>query len=68
MEVVKRLAVLPAVAHQLGDPAGADTALANGVCGVAGTESPVHLAAMAFVVIADHHREVPVPAELGNVC
>ena len=66
VDVVKRLAVTPAGAHQLDDPAGAHPALSYGVCGVAGTEGPAHLAAMTSIDIADHYREVPVPAELGN--
>ena len=66
MDLVKRLAVRPAGAHQLDDPTGASPALKDGVCGIAGTEGPAHLAAMAGVVIADHNREVPMAAELGN--
>jgi hypothetical protein len=66
VDLVKRLAVTPADAHQLDDPAGASPALTDGVCGIAGTECPAHLAAMAVVVIADHNREVPMAAELGN--
>lgn len=66
MDLVKRLAVTPASAHQLDDPAGASPALTDGVCGIAGTEGATHLAAIAVVVIVDHHREVPMAAELGN--
>lgn len=66
MHVVKRLAVTPACAHQLDDPAGSSPALSDSACGIAGTESPAHLAAMTGLEIADHHREVPVSAELGD--
>lgn len=66
VNVVKRLAVTPAGADQLDDPAGLRPALTSGVSGIAGTQHPVHLAAMAVVGIADHHREVPVAAELGG--
>ena len=66
MEVVKRLAVTPAGAHQLDDPAGTCPALPNGGGGIAGTESPAHLPAMAGLEIADHNRKVPVSAELGD--
>ena len=66
MHVVKRLAVTPAGTHQLDDPAGASPALTDGACGIAGTESPAHLAAVAGLEIADHHRKVPVSAELGD--
>ena len=66
VDVVKRLAVTPASAHQLDNPAGASPAFTNGICGIAGTQRPAHLAAMSIVVIADHHREVPVSTELGN--
>jgi hypothetical protein len=66
VDVVKRLAVAPAGAHQLDDPAGSSPALTNGVSGIAGTESPAHLAAMAGLEIADLNREMPMAAELGN--
>ncbi|MBD2551542.1 hypothetical protein H6G65_18585 [Microcystis elabens FACHB-917] len=66
MDVVKRLAVTPASAHQFDQPDGASPALTDGVCGIAGTEASAHLAAMAVVVIAYHHRQVPVAAEPGN--
>jgi len=66
VDVVKRLALTPAGAHQLDDPAGAHPALSNGVSGIAGTQRPAHTAAMAVVGIADLNREVPVPAELGK--
>ena len=66
VHVVKRLAVTPACAHQLDDPAGSSPALSDGACGIAGTESPAHLAAMTGLEIADHHREVPVATELGD--
>jgi hypothetical protein len=56
VDEVKRLAVTPAGAHRLDNPADVHRALSNGVCGVAGTEGPVHMAAMTCVVIADHHR------------
>ena len=66
MQVIKRLAITPAAAHQLDDPAGASPSLSDGACGIAGSESPAHLAAMAVVGIADHHRELPMAAELGD--
>ena len=66
MHVVKRLAVTPAGTYQLDDPAGASPALTDGACGIAGTESPAHLAAVAGLEIADQHRKVPVSAELGD--
>lgn len=66
MDVVKRLAIAPAGAHQLDDPAGAHPALTNGLNGVAGSESPAHPAAMAGLDIAYHYRKVPVAAELGD--
>jgi hypothetical protein len=66
VDVVKRLAVTPTGAHQLDDPAGTSPALPDGVCGIAGTERPPDLAAMAGLEMADHDREVPVSAELGH--
>jgi hypothetical protein len=66
VDVVKRLTVTPAGAHQLDNPAGAHPALSNGVSGIACTLRPAHLAAVPVVGIADQHREVPVPAELGH--
>ena len=66
VHVVKRLAVTPAGAHQLDDPAGSSPALTNGVSGIAGTQRPAHLAAMAGLEIADLNREVPVATELGG--
>lgn len=66
MEVVKRLAVTPAGTHQLDDPAGTRPALTDGVCGIAGSEFPAHLAAMAGLVIADLNREMPVATELRD--
>ena len=66
VNVVKRLAVTPAGAHQLDDPAGSSPALTDGACGIAGTESPAHPAAMAGLDIADLNRKVPVAAELGD--
>jgi len=66
VHVVKQLAVTPAGAHQLDDPAGSSPALTDGACGIAGPERPAHLAAMPGLEIADHHREVPVSAELGD--
>ena len=66
VHVVKRLAVTPAGAHQLDDPAGTRPALTDGVCGIAGTEGTAHLAAMAGLEIADLNRKVPVAAELGG--
>ena len=56
VDVVKRLAVTPAGAHQLDDPAGAHPALSNGISGMAGTQRPAHLAAMAVVGIDDLNR------------
>ena len=44
VHVVKRLAVTPACAHQLDDPAGFSPALTDGACGIADTESPANLA------------------------
>ena len=66
VDVVKRLAVTPARAHQLDDPTGTFPALADGVCGIACSELPAHLAAMAGLKIADLNREVPVATELGD--
>ena len=66
MQVIKRLTVTPAGAHQLNDPAGTSPALANGLTGIAGTQSPSDRATMAGIEIADLHREVPVSAELGD--
>jgi hypothetical protein len=66
VHVVKRFAVTPSGAHQLEDPAGTHPALANGLSGIAGTQSPSHLTAIAGLEIADHDREVPVSAELGD--
>ena len=43
VNVVKRLAVTPADAHQLDDPAGSSPALTDGACGIAGSELPAHL-------------------------
>jgi len=62
VHVVKLLTVTPAGAHQLDDPAGSGPALTDGACGIAGPESQAHLAAMADLEIANHHREVPVSA------
>ena len=66
VNVVKRLSVTPAGAHQLDDPAGSSPALTDGACGIAGTEGPAHLATMAGLEIADLNRKVPVTAELGG--
>jgi len=67
VDVVKRLAVAqPTAHHQLDDPAGTRPALTDGVCGIAGSELPAHLAAMAGLDIADFNREMPVAAELGD--
>ena len=66
MDVVKRLPISPAGAHQLDDPAGTKPALTDDICGVAGSELPAHLAAMAGLEIADLHWEVPVAVELGD--
>ena len=63
---MKPLAVTPACAHQLDDPAGPSPALTNGVSGIAGTQRPAHLAAVAGLVIAAVNRKVPVAAELGG--
>ena len=64
--MIKRLAVSPSGAHQLNDPAGTSPALANGLSGIAGTQSPSHMATMAGIEIADHYWKVPVSAELGH--
>jgi hypothetical protein len=66
VDVVKQLAVTPAGAHQLNDPAGSLPALTDGVRGIAGTERPAHPAAVAGLGIADLNRKVPVAAELGG--
>ena len=66
VHVVKRLAITPASAHKLNDPAGASPALTDGACGIAGTQRPAHLAPMAGLEIADLNREVPVATELGG--
>lgn len=66
VEVVKRLTGKPSGAHQLDDPVGAHPALTNGVCCIAVTHRPAHLATIAVVVIADHQREVPVSTEQGK--
>jgi len=66
VDVVKRLPISPAGAHQLDDPAGTKPALTDDICGVAGSELPAHLAAMAGLEIADLHWEVPVAVELGD--
>ena len=66
MDVVKRLPISPAGAHQLDDPAGTKPALTDDICGVAGSELPTHLAAMAGLDIADFNWEMPVAAELGD--
>ena len=66
VNVVKRLSVTPAGAHQLDDPAGSSPALTDDACGIAGTEGPAHLASMAGLEIADLNRNVPVAAELGG--
>ncbi len=63
---MKRLPITPPGAHQLDDPAGANTALTDGDRGIVGTESPAHMAAMASLDIADLNREVTVAAELGD--
>jgi len=64
--VMIRLAITPAGAHQLNDPAGTSPALANVLTGIAGTQSPSDRATMAGIAIADLHREVPVSAEPGD--
>ena len=66
VHVVKRLTVMSVCTHQLDDPAGSSPALSDSTCGIAGTENPAHLAAMTSLELADHHREVPVSAELGD--
>jgi hypothetical protein len=63
---MKRLAVSPAGANQLDDPAGASPALTDGACGIASSELPPHMAAMAGPENANHHWTVPVSAELGD--
>lgn len=66
MQVIKRLAVSPADAHQLDDPGGTSPALVNRLTGIAGTQRPSHIAAMAGIAIADHHWKVPMSAELRD--
>lgn len=66
MDVVKRLGVTAASTQEIDDPAGASPAFTIGACGIAGTESPAHLEAMAVVDMALHNREVPVATELGR--
>ena len=66
VDVVKRFAITPTAALQLNDPTGTCPALADGVSGFSCSELPAHLAAMADLKIADHHREVPVTTELGK--
>ena len=66
VDVLKRLAVTPAIADQLDDPTGACPALADGLGGIACFELPAHPAAMAGLDIADLNREVAVAAELGE--
>ena len=66
VNMVKRLAVTPAVAHQLNNPASTHPPLSNGVNGIAGTESPAQLAAKAGLEIADRYRELPVTTKLGD--
>ena len=56
----------PKPVRRCDDPAGARPALTDGACGIEGTEIPPHLAAVAGLEIADHHRKVPVSAELGD--
>jgi len=55
VHVVKSLAVTSAGVLQLDDPAGFSPALTDGACGIAGRETPAHLAAMAGLEIAYHH-------------
>ena len=64
--MAERLAVTPAGAHELDDPARTHPALSNGVCGVAGSECPSHLTSMAGLEIADLNREVTTAAELSD--
>ena len=66
VNLLKRLAVAVAGAYELDDPAGASPALANGFRGIAGTQSPAHLAAMAGLERADVYWKVPVAAELSD--
>ena len=66
VDVVKRLAVTPAIADQLDDPTGACPALADGLGGIACPELPADPAAMAGLEIADLNWEVAVAAELGD--
>jgi hypothetical protein len=66
MDVVKRLTVKAASAHEIDDPAGESPPLTNGACGIAGTERPAHLVAMAVVDTALHNTQVPMVTELGR--
>ena len=66
MDVVKRLAIPLAGAHQLNDPGGTYLALTDGVSRIVCSELPLHHAAMAGLDIGDDNREVPVAAELGE--
>ena len=65
MDVVKRLAVTPAGADQLDDPAVPHPALTDGVRGVAWPELSTHLTTMAGNEIADLPWDVPVAVKLG---
>ncbi len=66
MDLSEGLATAQAAADQFDDPAGTSPSLADGVCGITGTERPAHLTAMSSLAIADQHWEVLVAAELGN--
>jgi hypothetical protein len=68
VNVAKRFSIAPACAHHLDDPAGACPVpvLTDDGCGIADVESPVHLAAMAGLNIANHHRKMPLVTESGN--
>ncbi len=66
MDVVKLLAVSPAGAHQLDDPAGTCPTLADGVCCIAGAELRAHLTAMSGIKVVDHHGEVPEATEVKD--
>jgi hypothetical protein len=66
VDVVIRLAVTPAGALQLDNPAGTRPAFTDGICGIAGSELPIHLMAMAGLDIVDLHWDMPVAEELGD--
>jgi hypothetical protein len=66
VNLLKWLAVMVAGAYELDDPAGSSPALADGFRGIAGMQSPAHLAAMAGLKRADFHWKVPMASELRS--